>query len=117
MTTETPSIVHVEALYTFDRDMPGMDVDTGLAQLGDQIMVPFTVPVVDGELSEAAVLFALLKHLSAHERQRLLKVSLCFVMGGEAGKALAPWVHHQDSPLFNGKLWLKQHLCQQAGAQ
>ena len=116
MTAETPSIAHVEAIYTFDRDMPGMDVDTGLAHLGDQSMAHFTVPVVDGELSEAAVLFALLQQLSAHERQRLIKVSLCFAMGGETGKALAPWVNHQDSPLFNGKLWLKQHLCQQAGA-
>lgn len=112
MTTETPSIAHVEAIYTFDAEMPGMDLESGQAELNYQSIAHFTVPVVDGELSEANVLLALLEQLSARERQHLVKVSLCFAFEA-AGNTLAPWLTHQDSPLCGGKLWLKQHLCQE----
>ena len=104
-----PETVPVEAIFTFDKPMPAADIETGEACLSTQTMAHFTVPVEKGEISEAAVLFALLSELSANERQHLCKVSLAFGLTEEEGKTLAPWLDVTDSPLFNGKLWLKQH--------
>jgi hypothetical protein len=110
MTTETPSIAQVEAIYSFDDEMLGTDMESGQAHRHVRRVAHFTVPVVDGELSEAVVLLALLEQLSARERQHLVKVSLCFAFEA-AGNTLAPWLTHPDSPLCGGKLWLKQHIC------
>ena len=104
------TLVQIEAIFSYDIGMPGLDLESGQAVLGSQSIAHFSVPAVAGELSEAAVLFALLGQLSAHERQQLSKVSLCLALSEEDSRRMAPWLAHQDSPLCAGKLWLKQHI-------
>ena len=109
MTTTTPTSVAVEAIFTFDAAIAARDCETGEPVLEHQALSRFSVPVEQGELSEAVVLFSLLSELSAAERQKLIKVSICLALGEEEATAVAPWLTTPDSPLFNGKLWLKQH--------
>jgi hypothetical protein len=109
MTQETPAQLLVEAIYTFERDQPQIDIETNKAMLGNQSLSRFFVPVVDGEVSEAAVLFALLSDIDVHARQALCKVSLCFFGEMAMLDRAMPWLEEPDSPLYQGKLWLRQH--------
>lgn len=66
----------------------------------------------DGSLDEATALLTLLASLDDDERSELTKVSLCFLSIEDDAEARArfPWMFCRDSLLFNGKLYLKQHL-------
>jgi len=100
-TTPTQQLCLIEVIYTFDDDR-------------DQGFEHIHVAAYNGELSEAAVLHAILSPLAIDELQALNKVSLCLmnIRSHEQALALAPWLYCKDSPLCNGKLWLKQHLFQ-----
>lgn len=109
MTQDTPAIVHFEAIYTFAADVPVVDAETGEPLMSSQTFSLLQVPVVDGQVSEASVLFAVLSDINAVERAQLAKVSLAFYVNPGEGSALMPWLDHKDSPLYEGKLWLRQH--------
>jgi len=98
----------IDVIYSFDKVVEGNDPDAfGATQLRSTVRVLAT----DGELSEAEVLHALLFEIPAHMRKHLAKISICFLnMSEEQGNALVPWLMCKDSPLYFGKLWLKQHL-------
>lgn len=100
-----------EALLSFDKPMPAIDVESQEATLTTQDLRVFTVFLNgDGEITEAETLFSLLSELSTAERAHLAKVSLCLMGTSESdARQLAPWLWCKDSPLANGKLWLRQH--------
>ena len=87
----------IEVIYTFD-DIE-QQIDSLWIDLDD-------TPV----LTEARVLRALLEQLSETELDQLCKCSICVQLPEDADvKTVAPWIFDKDSPLFNGKLWLKQY--------
>ena len=88
----------VEAIYTFADDR-------------DQEFFDLTVDSNDrGEICEGTMLLALLQPLNAKQLQQLCKISTCIAIDGEeaAAAGVAPFLFDKDSPLHNGKLWLKQ---------
>lgn len=102
--------VSFEALVTFTKAIPVIDLETEEATLTTQDMRYVSV-ILDskGQATEADVLFAVLSELSATERALLAKVSLCLMCCTESeAKTIAPWLWHKDSPLYDGKLWLRQ---------
>jgi hypothetical protein len=76
------------------------------------------VPIINGYLSEPAVMAAAFAEIPAEQLPSLCKLSLqLFNIPSEAAaKELAPWIFCKDSPLHQGKLWLKQHAVQPAAA-
>lgn len=94
MTTAT---LTVEAIYSFTDS--------------DQLFQQLEVPLTDAGVSEAALLRAALDWLPAELDSDLAKVSFCLfgIESEEHARNVAPWIFCSDSPLFNGKLWLKQH--------
>ena len=87
----------IEVIFSFD-DLP-QDCYTLEYISADQY--------VPGQVTEAEVMLDILGCLSVEERGQLCKVSIC-VQGDEPLK-FAPWLTCKNSPLYNGKLWLKQH--------
>lgn len=108
-TPQKSFLQEIDVIYSFDQVVEGNDPEAlvGATQLRSTVRIQVT----DGELSEAEVLHALLFELPAHLRKHLCKISICFLnLSEEQGNALVPWLMCKDSPLYFGKLWLKQHL-------
>lgn len=63
------------------------------------------------EISEASVLYAIFMEITENLLPQLRKLSLCLLdmTSEEEARQIAPWLFCKDSPLYNGKLWLKQH--------
>jgi hypothetical protein len=78
----------------------------------DQDFVYIQLPLTDeGAIDEATVLLEILSSVDPQARAFLCKASLCLRIPSDADiDVIAPWLHCKDSPLCNGKLWLKQHL-------
>lgn len=78
----------------------------------DQEFALIQLPLSDeGAIDEATVLFEILSAVSPQARAFLCKVSLCLHAPSDAKPGVvAPWLYCKDSPLYDGKLWLKQHL-------
>lgn len=87
--------IWIEAIYSF--------------RYTDQDFAEFTCPAPNGVLSEAVVLHHLMSALSFDQQCELSKVSIALRLNEEDTRHAAPWLFHQDSPLADGKLWLKQH--------
>ena len=92
-----PTDYRIEVIFSFD-DLPQEFYN--LDYNSQEQYVP-------GQITEAELMVDILGCLSAEERGQLCKVSIC-VQGDEPLK-FAPWLLCKDSPLYNGKLWLKQH--------
>jgi hypothetical protein len=112
-----PRTVVFEAIYTFSRPIPLLTASEKPI-VGTQAFGKLEVAVGDaGSVQEAEVLHCLLTELTAAERDLLAKVSLCLLEpeaedcaeAAAAAKRLCPWLWEKDSPLFEGKLWLRQH--------
>jgi hypothetical protein len=73
----------------------------------------FTVEVTGHptEISEASVLYAIFMEITENLLPQLCKLSLCLmdVTSETEARQIAPWLFCKDSPLHNGKFWLKQH--------
>ena len=95
-----PTDYRIEVIFSFD-DLPQEFYN--LDYNSQEQYVP-------GQITEAELMVDILGCLSAEERGQLCKVSIC-VQGDEPLK-FAPWLLCKDSPLYNGKLWLKQHRYQ-----
>lgn len=65
----------------------------------------------DSEISEGAMLLALLQGLSQAELDDLTFVSTCLLHcdSEESYRRLVPWANDADSPLCRGKLYLKNN--------
>jgi len=100
-----------EVIYSFQERVPTQDCDSGEALLANQTFALIELdPDKDGRISEASVLFALLSQLNTRERQLLCKVSIAVRLPEKEALQQVGWLWHEDSPLFEGKLWLNQHL-------
>ena len=86
----------VEVIYSFD------DLEQQIARLYFNLD---DTPI----LTEARVLRKMLDQLANNEIDQLRKCSICIDIPVDADiNTVAPWLFDKDSPLYNGKLWLKQ---------
>lgn len=105
-----PSCALFEAIYSYENAVSDIDCESGEAVLAGQTFALVQVPFEGTEVPEAEVLLQLLAVLSSAQRAQLAKVSICLRETADIKATTAtPWLWNQNSPLYEGKIWLMQH--------